>query len=153
MKKRPVHSHNSKKTKNLLLLLIAGLLVILLGILYVLNTSPNLQLSPASEGAGLDNAKSILNVLGPGGKDWYCGKTSTFKDLQGNVYTEKERAQLETALGSGNKPAICGTSRSTGLKSIATATPNPTSTQTPAPTAQPTAKPSVSAFPKSSGSP
>ena len=142
MKKRSVDYSSKTKLKKSIFFFVALLVVVLIA-LYFSFRPTEIQLSP-DEGIGLDNAKSILNAIGPQGINWYCGKVQTITDGQGNTYGSPELQKVREVLQ--NQKAICGT------KLKKQPNPAPTAQPTTKPTQQPTQQPTQPAIPKPSAS-
>ena len=95
MKKIEVH----RRKPNLKALYLAVFLIVVAASIY-LSFFPSISLSPEEDtGASLADASKFLSKLGKDGIDWYCGKTESFTDEQGNYYGSKELVELKKILG------------------------------------------------------
>ncbi len=68
--------------------------------MYLMFFSSGILLGPSSDGSvSYESARSFLTDLGEQGIEWYCGRSQSFIDLQGNVYQSKELEELKKILG------------------------------------------------------
>ncbi|MBS3134180.1 hypothetical protein J4214_03030 [Candidatus Woesearchaeota archaeon] len=93
---------NSKHKITLVFFLVVLLAIIVTAsYLTFFNSSSSVQFGPTEEGAGFsyENARALVVALGNDGIGWYCSKTPSFKDSQGNSYGAKELSELKRVLG------------------------------------------------------
>lgn len=97
---KEIKPHSNRKITLIFFSMILLIIIIVAFYLAFFNTTA-VQLSPNEEGAGFsyENARALVIALGNEGISWYCGKTATFEDSQGNSYGAKELAELKRVLG------------------------------------------------------
>jgi hypothetical protein len=88
---------NNKTPIKIFFLLI--FLIVLLSFVYLKLTTTPISLSPDDSTMSFDNARVLLSAFPQEGIDWYCGKSPSFSDMQGNSYGEPELLELKKILG------------------------------------------------------
>lgn len=98
MKKKAIGSYNEKLS--LIRILFFGVFfIVLLSAFYLSFFSTEMQFSPPTEGISFETASSLLSTMGQNGIDWYCEKTLSYMDKQGNTYGSTELKELKKILG------------------------------------------------------
>ncbi len=98
MKKKAIIAYDEKLS--LIRILFFGVFsIVLLSAFYLSLFPAEVQLSPSSQGISFETARSLLSTMGPEGIDWYCEKTPSYADKQGNTYGAVELEELKKILG------------------------------------------------------
>lgn len=84
-------------------------IIILIGWMYLSFFSKEVSFNPSIEGMSPESALGLLKVMGEKGINWYCGKTASFTDSQGNSYGPVELEELKKILGNDDylKEKVC----------------------------------------------